>query len=62
MAGIEFAWSDQRELVVDIRDDVIRVTGHPSLSEGEVALACAELGEHGPAVLRAWRQAVGLDD
>lgn len=60
MATVVLDWNEQRSLVVHYQGQSVHVVAHPELSESQVAAACRQLGEAGPSVLHAWREAVGL--
>ena len=57
-------WDANPQLVVEPTHEGLHVVAHPGLSDDQVAWACDNLGDDlaadGPAVLRAWREAVGL--
>ena len=61
-AEVHFDWTADRTMSVETSPSGLVITAHPGLSTAEVEIACAELGDHGPAVLAAWRSAVGLTD
>lgn len=60
-ARVVLEWDVEPQFCVDQTAEGLEVVADLSLSEDQVASACAELGEHGDAVLQAWRRAVGLD-
>jgi hypothetical protein len=57
---VTIEWGEGPRLEIDFEEGLIRVRAHPGLSEGQVTLACEELGQDGPPVLEAWRRKVGL--
>ncbi|MBU6147800.1 MAG: hypothetical protein KGP10_06475 [Actinomycetales bacterium] len=57
---VTLTWDDEPAFTVDERDGVTTVHASCALSESQVAAACASLDGNGPAVLAAWRSAVGL--
>jgi len=62
---ITFDWgeSGNRNKFIDIDNsgDTLAVTLHPGLSHHQVALAAAELGEHGPAIIQEWERRTGFN-
>ena len=60
-ASVVLEWDVEPQFCVDQTAEGLEVVADLSLSEDQVASACAVLGEHGDDVLQAWRRAVGLD-
>ena len=59
--SVVLEWDVDPQLTVNETGAAVEVIADPGLSQDQVAAACASLDEHGPAVLRAWHEAVGLD-
>ena len=59
--SVALEWGVDPQLTVSETEAGIDVIADPGLSQEQVTAACASLDEHGPAVLRAWHEAVGLD-
>jgi len=53
--SVGLSWDGEPALQVEQADGRVVVVAHPGLSEAQVAYACGELGDLGPAVLAAWR-------
>ena len=58
--SVVLEWDVDPQLTVNETGAAVEVIADPGLSQDQVAAACASLDEHGPAVLRAWHEAVGL--
>ena len=59
--SVVLEWDVDPQLTVSETGAGVEVIADLGLSQEQVAAACARLDQHGPAVLQAWREAVGLE-
>ena len=63
MSGVTVVleWDADPQLTVEETDEGLQVVVACSLSERQIAQACAALGPQGEHIHQAWREAVGLE-